>query len=57
MESVEAVESVDTDDDSIAKEAKAAAKQKGKILPAKSWMKTHGNKSRVALAMKKKEEQ
>ena len=35
---------MDTDDESIAKEAKAAAKQKGKLLHAKSWMKTHVNK-------------
>ena len=34
VESVEAVESADSDDDSMIKEAKAAAKQQDKIIPA-----------------------
>ena len=47
----------DTDDDSIAREAKAAAKQKGNILPAKKLDEdTCDKKNRIAFAMKKKEE-
>ena len=43
------MESVDTDDDSIAREAKAAAKQKGNIRQAKSWMNTHVKKKQSCI--------
>ena len=52
----EATSEDDTDEDSRLREAKTAAQQKNKVLPAKQWQKTQVRKARKVFAQKKKEE-